>query len=79
MATTTMTDTDQLLADFTAATRIILKWYDDDRTVTTEHHRTWLSPDAAHGMTMLRTAILNAQRLENNRPRLKSRLGVTVD
>ena len=71
-----MTDLDRLkavLRDFEEAAAVLLSWYDGKRFIETPYGPS-PTATAVQGMTMLRTATMNAQRLEDNLPPLQSRL-----
>ena len=64
-----------LLIDFSAAAELILTWYDGDRKMIDYGYGcTFPAAAAVHGLTALRTAVMNAQRLNKRLPRLESRL-----
>jgi hypothetical protein len=63
-----------LLDEFQAAAAQLLEWYDGDRAIITHKGYTCPTARGAHGMTMIRTAMINLDRHKNKLPPLESKL-----
>lgn len=53
----------ELISDFTAAAIELFNWYDGERSILRHNGYTCPTARGVHGMTMLRTAAIKAQRL----------------
>lgn len=61
--TPTAPSPEDLIAEFTAASIQLFRWYDEDRAIISHKGYTCPTAQGAHGMTMLRTALSKAQRI----------------
>ena len=55
---------EELIQEFIAAAAKLFEWYDGDRSIITHLGYTCPTTIGAHGMTLLRTAVQNAEKLE---------------